>query len=116
VDRGGQVYGRTPASLALASVCGDDHDGWQGRRPPPFALHEVINDRSGDVPNLFPILQSHYPQLTYTLRFQITSRREFNHLKGSDPATLTDLERAGRFPYLQRLAFGGKLAGRSSPW
>ena len=26
--------------------------------------------------------------------------------------TLTDLERAGRFLYLQRLAFGGKVAGR----
>src|SRR5690606_10553240 len=27
--------------------------------------------------------------------------------------TLTDLERAARFLYLQRLAFGGKVAGRS---
>ncbi|MBZ9675138.1 DNA adenine methylase [Mesorhizobium sp. ES1-1] len=74
---------------------------------------EVINDRSGDVANLFRILQRHYPQLMDTLRFQITSRKEFDRLKASDPATLTDLERAGRFLYLQRLAFGGKVAGRN---
>lgn len=74
---------------------------------------EVINDRSGDVANLFRILQRHYPQFMDTLRFQITSRREFERLKASDPTTLTDLERAGRFLYLQRLAFGGKVAGRN---
>ncbi|MGO1161747.1 DNA adenine methylase [Brucella sp. C7-11G] len=74
---------------------------------------EFINDRSGDVVNLFRILQRHYPQLMDTLRFQITSRQDFDRLKASDPATLTDLERAARFLYLQRLTFGGKVAGRS---
>ncbi|MFK4060320.1 DNA adenine methylase [Brucella anthropi] len=44
---------------------------------------------------------------------QITSHREFDRLKASDPATLTDLEPAARFLYLQRLTFGGKGAGRS---
>ena len=74
---------------------------------------EVINDRNGEVVNLFRILQRHYPQFMDTLRFQITSRREFERLRASDPATLTDLERAGRFLYLQRLSFGGKLSGRT---
>jgi DNA adenine methylase len=74
---------------------------------------EVINDRNGEVVNLFRILQRHYPQFMETLRFQITSRREFERLKASDPTTLTDLERAGRFLYLQRLAFGGKVAGQN---
>ncbi|CAH0339559.1 DNA adenine methylase [Rhizobium sp. CECT 9324] len=74
---------------------------------------EVINDRSGDVINLFRILQRHYPQFMDTLKFQITSRREFERLKACDPATLTDLERAARFIYLQKLAFGGKVSGRN---
>ena len=34
-------------------------------------------------------------------------------LLACDPSTLTDLERAARFLYLQRLAFGGKVAGRN---
>lgn len=78
-------------------------------RPPA----EVINDFNGEVANLFRILQRHYPQFMDTLRFQLSGRREFDQLKASDPATLTDLERAGRFLYLQRLAFGGKVAGQT---
>ncbi|WP_265518984.1 DNA adenine methylase [Nitratireductor luteus] len=74
---------------------------------------EVVNDRSGDVATLFRILQRHYPQFMETLKFQITSRREFERLAACDPTTLTDLERAARFLYLQRLAFGGKVRGRS---
>lgn len=74
---------------------------------------EVINDRSGDVATLFRILQRHYPQFMETLKFQIASRREFERLIRCDVTTLTDLERAARFLYLQRLAFGGKVAGRS---
>lgn len=73
---------------------------------------EVINDRNGEVVNLFRILQRHYPQFMDTLKFQITSRREFERLKACDPATLTDLERAARFLYLQKLAFGGKVNGQ----
>nr|WP_278375064.1 DNA adenine methylase [Brucella anthropi] len=74
---------------------------------------EVINDISGDVITLFRILQRHYPQFMEMLKFQITSRREFERLKACDPSTLTDLERAARFLYLQRLAFGGKVSGRN---
>ena len=74
---------------------------------------EVINDISGDVITLFRILQRHYPQFMETLKFQITSRKEFERLKACDPSTLTDLERAARFLYLQRLAFGGKVSGRN---
>jgi DNA adenine methylase len=62
---------------------------------------------------LFRILQRHYPQFMETLKFQITSRREFERLAATNADTLTDLERAGRFLYLQRLAFGGKVAGRN---
>jgi DNA adenine methylase len=69
--------------------------------------------RCGEVVNLFRILQRHYPQFMDTLKFQVTSRREFERLKACDPATLTDLERAARFIYLQKLALGGKVAGQN---
>jgi len=72
---------------------------------------EVANDRNGEIVNLFRVLQRHYPQLMEVMRFQIASRREFERLRHTDPATLTDLERAARFLYLQRLAFGGKVDG-----
>jgi DNA adenine methylase len=72
---------------------------------------EVANDLNGEIVNLFRILQRHFPQLMEVMRFQVASRKEFERLRSCDPATLTDLERAARFLYLQRLAFGGKLGG-----
>lgn len=74
---------------------------------------EVINDRSGDVATFFRILQRHYVPFMDMLKWQLTGRREFERLKAADPATLTDLERATRFLYLQRTTFGGKVTSRS---
>ena len=74
---------------------------------------EIVNDRSRDVVNLFRILQRHIEPFMQMLQFQITSRADFDRLLASEPETLTDLERAARFLYLQRTAFGGKVAGRT---
>lgn len=68
---------------------------------------EVINDISRDVVNLFRILQRHYQQFLDQLKFQTYSRAEFERLKATDPETLTDLERAARFLYMQVTSFGG---------
>lgn len=74
---------------------------------------EVINDLGRDIATPFRILQRHYPQFLEVLRFQLTTRTEFERLAATDPETLTDLERAARFLNLQRTAFGGKVSGRS---
>jgi DNA adenine methylase len=70
---------------------------------------EVINDISADVATLFRILQRHYQAFLDTLKWQLSSRAEFDRLKRTDPSTLTDLERAARFLYLQRTTFGGRV-------
>jgi DNA adenine methylase len=82
-------------------------------RRPIRAQAEVINDISTDVATLFRILQRHYVPLMDMLRWQLTSREEFDRLKAAAADTLTDLERAARFLYLQRTAFGGKVNGRN---
>jgi len=74
---------------------------------------EAINDLSRDVAGLFRILQRHYQPFLDMLKWQVTSRAEFERLAAQDPDTLTDLERAARFLYLQKLSFGGKVAGRT---
>lgn len=71
---------------------------------------EFINDAGRDVYNLFRILQEHYVAFLDLLRFQITTQANFLRLVDTDPNTLTDLQRAARFLYLQRTAFGGKPA------
>lgn len=82
-------------------------------RRPSAAPVEVINDRSKDVATLFRLLQRHFQAFVDMLRWQLSSRAEFDRLMTVDPETLTDLERGARFLYLQRTAFGGKIAGRN---
>lgn len=72
---------------------------------------EVINDLNGEIINLFRILQRHYPQFIDCMKFQVSSRREFERLRACDAGALTDLERAARFLYLQRHAFAGQQGG-----
>lgn len=79
-------------------------------RPAPV---EVINDLSGDVANLFRIVRRHYRPFVDEMELLFASREEFDRLRRVDPTTLTDIDRAVRFLYLQRLAFGGKVAGRN---
>ena len=74
---------------------------------------EVINDLNQDVANLFRVLQRHYVALMDMLRWQVTSRAVFERLLRTAPDSLTDLERAARFLYLQRTAFGGKVTGQN---
>ena len=74
---------------------------------------EVINDLGRDVSNFYRILQRHHVAFLDMWKWQLTSRAEFERLIAVDPETQTDLERAARFLYLQRCAFGGKLVGRS---
>lgn len=68
---------------------------------------EVINDWSQDVSTLFRVLQVHYTAFVEMLRWQITTRAEFERLVNTDPSTLTDLQRAARFFYLQKTRYGG---------
>ena len=79
-------------------------------RPAPV---EVINDLSGDVANLFRVIRRHYEPFVDELRWLPASRDEFDRQLRLDPDALTDIERAVRFLYVQRLAFGGKVTGRT---
>lgn len=112
---------RNLASRLTAIIAQVDHDGYAEpfvgmggiflrRRSRPKV--EIINDVSGDVATFFRVLQRHYPYFIDMLRFRVASRNEFERLKAQAAETLTDLERAARFLYLQRLAFGGKVEGR----
>lgn len=74
---------------------------------------EVINDAAGDVVNLFRVLRGHPEALLRELRWRPAMRPEFDRLQGSRVQDLTDIERAARTLYLQRLGYGGKVKGRT---
>jgi DNA adenine methylase len=68
---------------------------------------EVLNDLDFDIVNFFRVCQWHYEELIRYLRYCLVSRKLHElHVK-SDPSTLTDIQRAGRFFYLQKNSFGG---------
>ena len=70
---------------------------------------EVINDLDGEVVNFFRVCQWHHEELVRFLKYCLASRSLFGLLKKTSPETLTDVQRAGRFFYLQKNAFGGLI-------
>ncbi len=82
-------------------------------RRPARPAAEAINDVSGDIATFFRVLQEHYPYFIDMLRWRVASRAEFERLRAIPGERLTDLQRAARFLYLQRLAFGGRVESRT---
>lgn len=74
---------------------------------------EIINDWSGEVANLFRCMRAHAGALNDLIALQLHCRADFDREQRVDPTTLTDLQRAARFVYLQKVAFGGKVRGQN---
>ena len=79
----------------------------------PESKVEVINDFSRDVTNLYRVLQHHLEEFVKQFKFQLVSRDEWHRLNAVPPESLTDIQRAAQFYYLQKLSFGGKVNGRT---
>jgi DNA adenine methylase len=73
---------------------------------------EVLNDLDGDVVNFFRVCQLHYEELSRYLKFVLISRKWFALFEAENAATLTDIQRAARFFYLQKNAFAGLVRNR----
>jgi len=73
---------------------------------------EILNDLDGEVVNFFRVCQSHYEELLRYLKFTVASRAWFDLLQTLDPKTLTDVQRAARFLYLQKNAYAGLVKNR----
>ncbi|MBP1207501.1 site-specific DNA-adenine methylase [Duganella sp. 1411] len=80
-------------------------------RPP--AEVEVINDVNGDLVNLYRVVKNHLEEFVRKFKYALSSRDVFKWLQVTPPHTLTDIQRAARFFYLQQQAFGGKVEGQS---
>ena len=112
---------RNLASRLVAMIDATDCDGYAE----PFvgmggiflrrrrrARCEFVNDVSGDVTTFLRVIREHHGFFMDTIRWLIASRAEFERQLALPPEHLTDLQRAARFLYVQRLAFGGKVQGR----
>lgn len=73
---------------------------------------EILNDLDGEVVNFFRCAREHYEELCRYLRFALVSREWFKIYENQNPASLTDIQRAARFFYLQKNAYAGLVRGR----
>lgn len=80
-------------------------------RPP--AEVEVINDINGDLVNLYRVVKNHLEEFVRQFKYALSSREVFKWLQDTPPQTLTDIQRAARFFYLQQNCFGGKVEGQN---
>ncbi|WP_422768387.1 DNA adenine methylase [Pseudomonas fulva] len=81
-------------------------------RPQPAPV-EVLNDLNGDLVNLYRVVQNHLEEFVRQFKWALSSRQIFEWQKMARPETLTDIQRAARFFYLQQHAFGGKVSGQT---
>lgn len=77
------------------------------------AKAEVLNDVNGDVVNLYRVVRHHLEEFTRQFKWALTSRQMFKWLQVTPGETLTDIQRAAKFFYLQKQAFGGKVTGQT---
>lgn len=71
---------------------------------------EVLNDFNGELVNLYRVVKYHLEEFLRQFKWALISRQEFLFNKQTRPELLTDIQRASRFYYLQKLAFGGKVS------
>jgi DNA adenine methylase len=74
---------------------------------------EVLNDLNGEIVNFFRVCQSHSPELLRYIQYMIAARSWFDLLQKTDPGIMTDVQRAARFFYLQKVDYGGLIAHRN---
>ena len=71
----------------------------------PRANVEIINDRHGDLVRFYRCVRFHCDALLTEIEFSLNSREEFMSFR-AQPG-LTDIQRAARWYYRNRLCFGG---------
>ena len=79
----------------------------------PSAKAEVINDINGDLVNLYRVVQHHLEEFIRQFKWSLVSRQIWEWLDSTPIETLTDIQRAVRFYYLQKMGFGGKVKSRT---
>jgi DNA adenine methylase len=74
---------------------------------------EVLNDVNGELVNLYRVVKHHPETLVQEFKWTLSARQTFLWEQLKRPETLTDIQRAARFFYLQKHAFGARVEGQS---
>lgn len=113
--------GKSRLASRIVPLIPEDHDcyceafcgaAWVLFAKPP-SKSEVINDADAELVTFWRVVQHHYVPFIDLFRHAVVSRKIFDWETIKRPETLTDLQRAVRYFYLQRLGFGGKTCKRT---
>jgi DNA adenine methylase len=74
---------------------------------------EILNDLNEDIFNFLRVCQLHHEELVRYLRYAVVSRSLFDLFEKTEPHTLTDIQRAARFFFLQKNCYGGLVRRRN---
>lgn len=74
---------------------------------------EVLNDIDGELVRLYRVVAHHLEEFVRQFKWALSSREMFRWAQLQHVDTLTDIQRATRFYYLQRLCFGAKVSSRT---
>lgn len=74
---------------------------------------EVLNDINGDLVSLYRVVKNHLEEFIRQFKYSLSSRQMYDWLNSAQVEPLTDIQRAARFYYLQKLGFGGKVNSRT---
>lgn len=67
---------------------------------------------AGELVNLYRVVQN-LEEFVRQFKWALSSRQMFEWQKCTCPETLTDIQRAACFYYLQQSAFGGRVDGQA---
>lgn len=76
----------------------------------PESKVEVLNDLNRELVTLYRCVKHHLPALVEQFRWMLVAREEFTRFLETPPDTLTDIQRAARFYYLNKTSFGARMA------
>lgn len=84
------------------------------KKDPLTSKSEVINDLDGDLISFYRVVQNHLEEFLKQFKWLLTSRQLFEEWKSQlETGGLTDIQKAARYYYTQRLCFGGRVSNRS---
>ena len=69
---------------------------------------EVVNDIDGELVNMFRMIKHHSNEIERLMKYEISSRAEFNFYKEINSIHLTEIQRAIRFIYIISQSFASR--------
>jgi DNA adenine methylase len=76
----------------------------------PESKVEILNDLNSDLVNLYRCVKHHLSELVTQFKWMLVAREEFDRFLATPADTLTDIQRAARFYYLNKTSFGARMA------